>query len=423
MSDGRDDNAESGHFDELWAQLAPLGRNRTTGGYRRYSWGPADTEVRAWFTAAARARGLDVETDRNGNLWAWWGEPGPEAVVTGSHLDSVPDGGAYDGPLGVVGALAAVDRMQQRGLRPRRPFAVAVFVEEEGARFGVPCLGSRLLTGAITPERAAGLTDAEGVSWAAAMQRAGIDPERMGPDPDLLDRIGAFVELHIEQGRALADTGHPVGAASAVWPHGRWRLDLAGQADHAGTTRLADRSDPMLPFAAAVLAARRIAEDNGALATVGKVHISPNGTNAVPSRVRAWLDARAADEAALRAVVDGIDTAARRSAAEHGVTVTTFLESKSPVVEFDRRLRARIADRVAGGDGTVPMLPTGAGHDAGILAAAVPAAMLFVRNRTGISHAPQESASSADCRAGVAALTAVLVDLADAGPAREGNAL
>lgn len=402
-------------FEELWDGLAPLGRNRATGGYRRYSWGPADTEARAWFTSAARARGLGVETDRNGNLWAWWGEPGPDAVVTGSHLDSVPDGGAYDGPLGVAGGLAAIDELRRRGVRPRRPVAVTVFVEEEGARFGVPCLGSRLLTGAIAPERACALTDADGVTWSRAMEGAGLDPERMGADRELIGRIGAFVELHIEQGRSLACTGDPVGAASAVWPHGRWRLDFAGQADHAGTTRLVDRRDPMLPFAAAVQEARRAAEEHDALATVGKVRVSPNGTNAVPSRVRAWLDARAADEAALRAVVDRVDTAARGSAADHGVAVTAYLESTSPLVEFDHHLRDRIAER-AGGGGAVPLLTTGAGHDAGVLANTVPTAMLFVRNPTGVSHAPGESATAADCRAGITALADVLADLADAAP-------
>ncbi|MDA0566391.1 allantoate amidohydrolase [Streptomonospora sp. S1-112] len=404
-------------FDRLWEGLAPLGRHRTTGGYRRFSWGPADTEVRAWFTEAARARGLDVRTDRNGNLWAWWGGPGAEAVVTGSHLDSVPDGGAYDGPLGVVSALAAVEELRRRGLRPRRPLAVTVFVEEEGARFGVPCLGTRLLTGAITPERAAGLTDAEGTTWAAAMAGAGLDPERIGADPDLLGLVGVFVELHVEQGRALARTESPVGVASAVWPHGRWRLDFTGQADHAGTTRLADRNDPVLPFAETVLAARAAAHANDALATIGKVQVAPNGTNAIPSRVRAWLDARAPSEAALRAVVAHVDAAARRSAADHGVMLATYLESNSPVVHFDRALRDRIAVLAGGEAGPAPVLPTGAGHDAAVLASAVPTAMLFVRNPTGLSHAPDEYVEPADRHAGVAALADVLAELAEAAPA------
>src|SRR5690606_7941213 len=162
-------------FDRLWAGLAPLGRDRTTGGYPRLSWTPVDAELRAWFTGEAHARGMSVETDRNGNLWAWLGEAGPDAVVTGSHLDSVPNGGGFEGPLGVVSAVAGVDELRRRGLRPRRPLAVVVFVEEEGARFGVPRLGSRLLTGAITAERARGLTDADGITLARAMSDAGLD--------------------------------------------------------------------------------------------------------------------------------------------------------------------------------------------------------------------------------------------------------
>ncbi|RNL85232.1 allantoate amidohydrolase [Halostreptopolyspora alba] len=398
-------------FDALWTELAPIGRNRATGGYQRLSWSPADTEARSWFAQAAAARGLDVAPDRNGNLWAWWGEPGAGAVVTGSHLDSVPDGGAFDGPLGVVGALAAVEELHRRGVRPRRPLAVVVFVEEEGGRFGVPCLGSRLLTGAITPDRAAALTDTDGTSWARAMAESGFAPERMGPEPDLLGHIGAFVELHIEQGRSLAHIGRPVGVADTVWPHGRWRMEFSGRPDHAGTTRLDDRHDPMLPFAHTVTAARSVAEAHGAVATVGKAVSKPNCANAIPSKVRAWLDARAPDEATLRAVVDGVDAEARRSSVEHGVFLASFKESSTPVVRFDSGLRDRIATIVGGANGPAPVLDTGAGHDAGVLAAAVPTAMLFVRNPTGISHAPGEYADTADCHAGVQALTTTLADL------------
>ncbi|MEY9211026.1 allantoate amidohydrolase [Thermobifida halotolerans] len=397
-------------FDRLWAGLAPLGRDRTTGGYQRYSWTPVDAEIRTWFTAEAHARNMTVETDRNGNLWAWLGEPGPDAVVTGSHLDSVPNGGAFDGPLGVVSALAAVDELNRRGLRPTRPLAVVVFVEEEGARFGVPRLGSRLLTGAITAERARGLTDEGGVTWARAMADAGLDPDHLGADPERLARIGVFVELHIEQGRSLARLGAPVGVAGTVWPHGRWRMDFSGQADHAGTTRIADRNDPMLPFAETVTAVRRAAVEHGAVATVGRVWLTPNNSNSIPSRVRAWLDARAPGEAALRSLVDSVDLAARLAAAEHGVTLASFQESFFPKVAFPEELCDRLA-AVVGGDSPAPVMSTGAGHDAAILASAVPATMLFVRNPTGISHAPEERADPADCYAGVTALTEALADL------------
>lgn len=402
-------------FDRLWADLAPVGRSADSGGYHRYTWAGADADARAWFTEAAAARGLDVRTDRNGNLWAWWGAPGPGAVATGSHLDSVPDGGAFDGPLGVASALAAVDELRSRGFTPARPLVLGVFVEEEGGRFGVPCLGSRLTTGEIDPARARGLTDAAGVTWERAMAQSGLDPEGIGPDPELLGRLDVFVELHVEQGRALEDTGHPVGVAGAIWPHGRWRMDFAGRADHAGTTRLQDRNDPMLPFAHTILAARALAEKHGARATVAKGLITPNGTNAIPSLVSAWLDARAADEAALASVVDGVREAAERAARDHGVTHTMAAESTTPLVEFSHDLRDRLAavvgTRAADSAGPVPVLPTGAGHDAGVLSAHVPTAMLYVRNPTGVSHSPQEWARPEDSHAGVLALADVLQDL------------
>ncbi len=261
----------------MWESLRPVGRYGPTGGYRRYSFTEADAACRQWFEKTAAERELRVDHDRNGNLWAWWdGEnPDRDAIVTGSHLDSVPDGGAFDGPLGVVSAFAALDELRARGLTPRRPVGVAAFCEEEGARFGVACLGSRLLTGVLDPQAARGLTDGTGVSLAEAMTGAGLDPAAIGPDDDRLRGIAAYVELHIEQGSALAGRGAAVGLAAGIWPHGRWRVEFTGRADHAGTTRLPDRRDPMLPFAATVLAARQAAADHEALATIGKVMAEP----------------------------------------------------------------------------------------------------------------------------------------------------
>jgi N-carbamoyl-L-amino-acid hydrolase len=402
-------------FAELWAEIAAIGRAEVTGGYRRYSWTPADAACRAWFARTANALGLRTDYDGNGNLWAWWGRPGGgagPAVVTGSHLDSVPDGGAFDGPLGVVSAFAAVSKLRSEGFEPARPIAVAAFTEEEGARFGVACLGSRLLTGAIDPAVARELRDQDGVTLVEAMRSAGRDGDAIGPDEELLAGIGAYVELHIEQGSALAALGAPVGVAAGIWPHGRWRLDFAGRADHAGTTRLADRRDPMLPYAATVLAARAAAARCGALATFGKVMAEPGAANAISSSVHAWLDARAPDEALLEQLVTDIWAAAQAAASEHGVAVSRRRESVTPPVTFDAGLRERLVGVLAAAGFAAPVLPTGAGHDAGVLATHVPTAMLFVRNPTGVSHSPAEHAEVADCEAGVAALTAVLADLA-----------
>ncbi|MFJ9422873.1 allantoate amidohydrolase [Streptomyces sp. NPDC101249] len=398
----------------MWRELAPVGRHEGTGGYRRFAWTAADTECRAWFERQARGRGLDVEVDRNGNQWAWLGDPAlGDAVVAGSHLDSVPDGGAFDGPLGVVSAFAALDELRARGARLDRPLGIVNFGDEEGARFGLACVGSRLAAGQLTPAAAHRLTDADGITLPQAMAAAGHDPDAIGADRERLDRIGAFVELHVEQGRALDLSGDPVGVASAIWPHGRWRFDFRGEANHAGTTRLADRRDPMLPYAESVLAARREARLAGAVVTFGKIAVEPNGVNAVPSLVRGWLDSRAADQATLDTVVGGVERAAREYADAHGVDLDVVRESFTPVVEFDDALRDELA-RVLGRDTglTVPVLGTGAGHDAGILSAALPTAMLFVRNPTGVSHSPAESATEDDCVAGVLALADVLEGLA-----------
>jgi N-carbamoyl-L-amino-acid hydrolase len=402
-------------FAELWAEVAGIGRAELTGGYQRYSWTPADAAVRAWFARTANRLGLRSDCDRNGNLWAWWGRPGAgagAAVVTGSHLDSVPDGGAFDGPLGVVSAFAAISQLRSEGFQPARPIAVAAFAEEEGARFGVACLGSRLLTGDIDPAVARELRDYAGISLVEAMRAAGRDPDVLGPDDELLAGIGAYVELHIEQGSALAGLGAAIGVAEGIWPHGRWRLDFAGRADHAGTTRLADRRDPMLPYAATVLAARAAAARCGALATFGKVVAEPGAANAISSSVHAWLDARAPDEAVLEQLVTDVWAAAQAAASEHGVGVSRRRESVTAQVSFDAGLRERLVGVLAAAGFAAPVLPTGAGHDAGVLAARIPAAMLFVRNPTGVSHSPAEHAEIADCEAGVAALAAVLADLA-----------
>jgi beta-ureidopropionase / N-carbamoyl-L-amino-acid hydrolase len=393
-------------FDGMWSAIEPIGREASTGGYRRYAWSAADATLREWFAAAAAARGLDLVTDRAGNQWAWWGDPdaavaaGRPGVVIGSHLDSVPDGGAFDGPLGVVSALAVIDALKDRGFEPSRPIAVANFVDEEGARFGIACAGSRVITGKLDADRARALRDADGVSMAEAMAAAGHDVEHVGPDHETLRRVGTFVELHVEQGRGLIDLGRPVAVGSVIRPHGRWRLDLAGEANHAGTTLLEDRHDPMLDLAAAVLAARSAASEHGCVATIGKVRVEPNGVNAIPSRVTAWLDARGPGEPQVRAVLESVGRRSGCLAVEESWTPQTVFDS-----QLAQRLSALLDD--------APMLATGAGHDAGVLATAgLSTAMLFVRNPTGISHSPAEFAERADCHRGVEALTAVTEELA-----------
>jgi N-carbamoyl-L-amino-acid hydrolase len=401
---------EARSFDRMWTQLHEIGRDGHTNGYRRFAWTAEDATLREWFTAMAAERGLDVTTDRVGNLWAWTSDPdaavaaGDPGLVIGSHLDSVPDGGAFDGPLGVVSSFAALDAVRATGAELRRPLGIVCFGDEEGARFGIACTGSRLLTGEMTPERAGQLRDENGVALPEAMRRGGVAVEHLGRDEQALRRIGGFIELHVEQGRGLIDLGAPVAVASAIRPHGRWRLELAGEANHAGTTLLVDRHDPMLDLAQVILTARSAAAERGCVATVGKVRVRPNGVNAIPSAVTAWLDARGPVADDVRAVAEAVGVAGRTVAEE---------ESFTPATVFDADLRDRLARALGRAAGPAPILESGAGHDAGILAeAGIPSAMVFVRNPTGISHSPAEFAERDDCLAGVAALTAVVRELA-----------
>ncbi len=410
-------------FATMWDQLAPIGLLED-GGYGRYALTGVDAELREWFVAQAQARGLDVVDDRAGNTWAWWGDPdaavsaGRPGVVMGSHLDSVRSGGAFDGPLGVVSALAVLDRLQAAAARatpsptaagpalptPPRPVGVVVMAEEEGARFGVACAGSRLLTGSLAGDRALGLRDDDGTTMAEALRHAGHPSRHLGADPEALRRVGTFVELHVEQGRGLVHLERAVAVGSGIWPHGRWRLELTGRADHAGTTALEDRDDPVLALAHAVLEARRAARAHACLATVGRLQVHPGSVNGIAARATAWLDARGPHESGVRDVVEAVGAVAGVTAVEESFTAATAFE-------------ASLAARAAGLLDDAPVLGTGAGHDAGVMAqAGVPSLMLFVRNPTGVSHSPAEHAEPADCAAGTDALATVVADLLPAEP-------
>jgi N-carbamoyl-L-amino-acid hydrolase len=359
-------------FEQMWRDLAPIGRSPSSGGYNRLPFGPAERECAAWFEEECVRRSLEVTRDGNGNVVAWW-DPHRDArhgghrvarrgVVTGSHLDSVLEGGAYDGPLGVVSALAAVDLLRERSFVPSKAIGVATFIEEEGSGFGIACLGSRLMTGALSPQWAHELRDRDGLFLPDAMVSAGLEPV-LGRS-DLFDDVDCFVELHVEQGRDLVHRDAVIGVASAIWPHGRFRVDVA-----------------------------------------------PNATNAIASRVVARMDARAATSSVLEAMGAAVERLAQERADWDGTHVKMTAESVSGEVYFDPRLAQRIAAQAEGEDW--PVIATMAGHDAGVVSeAGIPTAMLFVRNPTGVSHSPEEFAEWKDCQTGVVALADTLQLLA-----------
>ncbi|GAB3249021.1 Zn-dependent hydrolase [Arthrobacter pigmenti] len=406
---------------QLLDSIDDVGRDPRRGGYSRPVFSEAELDLRSWFIEQAQRRGLDVETDRNGAIWAWWGSPsssGPKALVTGSHLDSVPGGGAFDGPLGVASALAAVDKLRARGITAgeggTRPLGVTVFPEEEGSRFGVACLGSRLMSGAIDADRARSLTDADGITFAEAAARNGLDPEHLGADPQKLDRVGQFVELHVEQGRGQIDLGpadgveNLVAIGTSILGHGRWKFTVSGQGNHAGTTLMTDRADPMIAAARIVLAVQQVAaKQEGARATIGRLQPLPGGTNVIASTVEMWMDVRHPDDAVTAGLVETIHGKAQIAAANEGCMVRLTEESYSNTVHLDSALQSRLHELLP----QAPPLATGAGHDAGVLAAVVPSAMLFVRNPTGISHSPEEWVERDDADTGAEVLADVLEGL------------
>lgn len=394
----------AGSVSGLLREIEDTGVDPVRGGYSRPVFSPAELDLRSWFASAAEARGLEVTADRNGTLWAWWNPLGQAlqgSVVTGSHLDSVPGGGQYDGPLGVASALVAVDHLVARGIRPHRPLALAVFSEEEGSRFGLACLGSQLMTGAISPDRARNLRDETGRSFAEVCAASGLNPALLGRDEEALGHIGAFVELHVEQGRGLIDAEQAVAVGSSILGHGRWKLSILGEGNHAGTTLMTDRRDPMVAAARTIVAIRDTAAgQEGARATVGRVRPVPGGTNVIASRVDLWVDVRHADDAVTTGLVAEMASQAAALAEEEGCSSSIVEESYSPRVSFSSSLGRQLSAVLP----QAPVLATGAGHDAGVLAAEVPTAMLFVRNPSGISHSPEEHVEDADADQGAVAL-------------------
>jgi N-carbamoyl-L-amino-acid hydrolase len=399
---------------DLLAEIADIGRDPIRGGYSRHLFTPAEKELREWFRSTAESLGLELDTDHNANMWALWPGIDREAkgIALGSHLDSVPGGGEYDGPLGIVSALSAVARLKAEGHVPTKPIYVIAFAEEEGGRFGIGCAGSQLLTGARDTSRLLAAVDRDGVTLEEALLENGFDPTQAGPEPERLARLDAYIELHIEQGSQLAPLDSPLGIATTILAHGRWRLQIVGQGDHAGTAELSSRRDPALVAAAIINSARTraLAADphRHARATVGRMNVLPGGTNAIASQLDVWLDARAELDEHAHELVDSILADARRVADQEGCQLSVIEESFSPRVVFDEALGAQLDDVI----GPVPHIPTGAGHDAGMLAPHLPSTMLFVRNRDGISHSPLESATNADIRAGADALTKILRSLA-----------
>jgi len=362
--------------------LMPIGRGPR--GTTRLAWSDEDAAAGEWFREQAVGAGLRVERDPAGNLWAVPDSPPPWWAV-GSHLDSVREGGSFDGALGVAVGFEVAARVAA-------PIAVISFADEEGARFNTPTFGSRALTGVLDLGVLDRL-DRDGVRLADAMRAAGVDPAGIGRAPEWLPRLRGFVELHIDQTTELERAGVPAGIVRGLASRMRLRAEIEGRADHAGTTPPADRRDA-LGAAARLIVAALDRSGEGLMATASRIEVQPNALTTVPARASVWLDARGPDPErveAWRREVEALDV---------GLPVALAMESRSPGCEFDAGLRSRLVALSEELGARAPELNCYAGHDAGLIAARLPAAMVLVRNETGVSHSPEERVQLEDAAFG-----------------------
>lgn len=359
---------------------------------------PPVSEAYAFLRARMEAMGMAVRMDAAGNLrGVWEPENGKgKRLLIGSHIDTVPDGGAYDGALGVAVALEWVELAREL----QAPFALEViaFSEEEGVRFGVPFLGSRAVAGRFDPALLA-LRDAEGVTVESALRAFGLDPERMHEAAAGEDALG-FVEVHIEQGPVLEAEGLSVAAVAGIVGQSRLSLEFAGQANHAGTTPMALRRDALAGAAEWIAAVETLALRTDQLAaTVGKITATPNAGNVVAGTATLSLDVRHAHDATRTAAVDTLMESANAIAARRGLALQVTQQMTQPAVAMDERLTAFMTDSMEAAGLPRKLMFSGAGHDAMVVAGRMPATMLFVRSPGGVSHNPAESVREEDVEA------------------------
>jgi len=394
------------------AELASLGARGA--GIERGLFSAPEHAARTRIAAWAREAGLAVEQDRAGNLFVRAGDPDQPPIQCGSHLDTVKEGGAYDGAYGVVGGLEALERIVRSGVALRRPIELVAWAGEEGSRFPLGTLGSSVYAG-LTPLRALdALIGDDGVAFSDALH----GPTGLLADVPLRDgfpALAAYVELHIEQGPVLERAGARLGIVSAIAGQRRFAVTIDGIAGHAGTLPMAGRADALCAASDLVLAVERAARNVGeAVATVGQLAVEPNQINVVPGRVTLRVDARSAYEARIDAIEQRLREAAREIAAARQVRLAVDLLEKRAAVSMNARLRGIVRDVCVRLDPRAFELPSGAGHDAMCIAQVAPAAMIFVPSIGGRSHVGDERTAPEDLALGVDALVATMVMLAAA---------
>jgi beta-ureidopropionase / N-carbamoyl-L-amino-acid hydrolase len=395
--------------------LSKIGRD-PAGGISRASFSPADLEARAWYVSTCRDAGLNVRMDGIGNMFAdAGGDPEAAAVWSGSHLDTVPNGGAFDGAVGAVAALECVRRIAEEGISLRRPVRAVVFADEEGNYSHL--LGSSALVRGFASEQVNEMVGRNGDRLVDAVCAAGWDADRITDTRISPSSVYAFAELHIEQGPKLDADGTQIGVVSSIVGLGGAVIDFQGRADHAGTTPMTARQDPMRAAADLIAGLPDIAASvsNEAVVTCGRVDTQPGAANIVPSQVRVTLDFRDPDAANLATLGDRIRAQAAGAARAHGVRCAWRPDEQIAPTTLDARMQAVIYAHAARLELSAVSIPSGAGHDAQNMATIAPAGMIFVPSLGGRSHRPDEHTEWDDVANGADILLNTLVELATAG--------
>lgn len=402
--------------DRLWDRLMQLGAigKQEAGGITRLSFSAEERAAKNLVAGFMREAGLAVREDEVGNLIGRKEGRNPDApvVLIGSHLDSVPNGGNFDGPLGVLSGVEVLQGMNEQGIETEHPIEVIAFTDEEGTRFGFGMIGSMGIAGKLKPEHLE-RTDKSGVSIADAMRQSGFDPERISLAARKPGSVKAYVELHIEQGKVLESRGLPVGVVSGVAGPLWLRFVLEGEAGHAGATPMTLRRDPLAAASEIMLSIEREASRTGtSVGTVGQMQVFPGGVNIIPGRVEFSLDLRDVNESIRDEVEQRIMQEAEAICERRGVKLAVELLQRIPPAVCSEEIQAAAREACASLGFEPFTLPSGAGHDCMQLVGLCPIGMIFARSRDGISHNPDEYTSKEDCTAGAEVLYRTVLSLA-----------
>ena len=376
---------------------------------------PADLQARAWMKARCEEAGLTVRQDAVGNIFARWNgsEPAAPVVGTGSHIDAIPNAGKYDGVVGVLGGLEAIRALRQSGFRPKHSVELLIFTSEEPTRFGIGCLGSRLLSGTLSPEAARKLTDNDGATLDEVRHRAGFGGE--------LERVKlpigyyqAFIELHIEQGPLLERRQIPLGIVAKIAAPASLRVLIEGSGGHAGGVLMPDRRDALCAAAELILAIESAARSSGAVdtvATVGMCEVFPGAVNSIPSRVRLSVDIRDTDLQRRDVVIRTFEATSKAVSAKRQVSIQIELLNADAPADCAPAIIEAISQSCREHELNFLPMVSRAYHDSLFVARIAPVAMLFIPCRNGYSHRPDEYSHPDDIARGTLVLAETLAAL------------